>query len=576
MDDGIPPPFVYEALLQPSRQIRLIRIRDGHQDEELDLELSTWSLDEAPTYRAISYTWGEKECCPLLINSRSWWIRYNGCYALCQARSHWPETYIWIDALCIDQDNLHEKAAQVALMERIFVRAECVLACVGPHESGSEILLDLVPRIEAVGRDPIFGTVSNWDTPTYTVPHLDPHLIALLRDALGHDYVLQVRDALLAFARRAYWTRLWIIQELAANSSIVVLCGEHCMFWGDLDKMSQIMGVVATQNDPLYTGLVSTIFRANDEKRRTIPMHIHALHYTSIDFAVHQTFDYMCSDIRDRIYAIFSLVKSSGEHLVPDYSKTPFAVAADTVPYLASLEGLAIVLERLGLHCNQSEMATLSSPTTQESVSTRNEHTPWHNSRIKLGGGKHLRYAARIIAGQHGNLVAAFHKSCTKTPAEDAKMQASTARFSAAYRKAEGRWQLEGRQTMCKHIKAGSTDAAIVCGATEANDILFPIRHFLLVLRPSSTSDRLDYVGQGLLLPGWEMWTDDKYPKGEQVRSGFTARISLTITPSDCLRLIGQDFVDRETYDMDARMQRLVTPAVEQPKGVAKFYDVTT
>ena len=42
---------------------------------------------------------------------------------------------IWIDALCINQDDAAERASQVQLMGRVFQDASCVFAWLGPPDS---------------------------------------------------------------------------------------------------------------------------------------------------------------------------------------------------------------------------------------------------------------------------------------------------------------------------------------------------------------------------------------------------------------------------------------------------------
>ena len=42
--------------------------------------------------------------------------------------------YYWVDAICINQSDHHEKGVQVNIIGKIFRQAECVLACIGmPH-----------------------------------------------------------------------------------------------------------------------------------------------------------------------------------------------------------------------------------------------------------------------------------------------------------------------------------------------------------------------------------------------------------------------------------------------------------
>lgn len=52
--------------------------------------------------------------------------------------------YYFLDALCIDQDNLPEKSLQVGIMGKIFSRARLVMACIGPPDESVAAFMDMV------------------------------------------------------------------------------------------------------------------------------------------------------------------------------------------------------------------------------------------------------------------------------------------------------------------------------------------------------------------------------------------------------------------------------------------------
>ncbi|KAF2846369.1 hypothetical protein T440DRAFT_350103, partial [Plenodomus tracheiphilus IPT5] len=88
----------------------------------------------APPYYAISYTWDNPlSTTKIVVNGEPLEVREHCQYALQQTQAFVMDvnTYVWQDALCIDQQNLHEKSFQVAMMGEIYKKAESVLACVG-------------------------------------------------------------------------------------------------------------------------------------------------------------------------------------------------------------------------------------------------------------------------------------------------------------------------------------------------------------------------------------------------------------------------------------------------------------
>lgn len=94
-----------------------------------------------PNYAALSYEWGTPEFQEtILLNGISLNIRRNLHLALA-ALSHNVVfrnklrgcVYLWIDALCIDQNNVAERGHQVGLMANISREAKHVMVWLGPN-----------------------------------------------------------------------------------------------------------------------------------------------------------------------------------------------------------------------------------------------------------------------------------------------------------------------------------------------------------------------------------------------------------------------------------------------------------
>lgn len=121
--------LAYTALPDPTTHIRLLNIKRGQLADGIICSLSSFSLLEAPLYAAISYTWGESVLThTITVDGSPVSIRENCHSALWQVRelkrwTHQRSAYIWIDSICINQDDLPEKGSQVQLMGRIFKQA---------------------------------------------------------------------------------------------------------------------------------------------------------------------------------------------------------------------------------------------------------------------------------------------------------------------------------------------------------------------------------------------------------------------------------------------------------------------
>ncbi|EMD65005.1 hypothetical protein COCSADRAFT_42289, partial [Bipolaris sorokiniana ND90Pr] len=102
----------------------LLCIIRGDFGQHVGCKISTWPIDEAPPYYAISYT------TDITLNSSRLEALRNCKYALQQAFATKACKYVWVDAICIDQ-TAEEKNHQVGIMDQIYSGAKHALACVG-------------------------------------------------------------------------------------------------------------------------------------------------------------------------------------------------------------------------------------------------------------------------------------------------------------------------------------------------------------------------------------------------------------------------------------------------------------
>ncbi|PVH72885.1 hypothetical protein DL98DRAFT_432380, partial [Cadophora sp. DSE1049] len=125
--------FTYPALDHGASQIRIIRLQPRCENESITCHLYVSDLeDEDCKYEALSYEWGEATSNQhISLDGKDIGIRENLWWALRHLRAENVERIIWIDALCIDQNNEMEKNHQVSLMGRIYSRASRVVAWLG-------------------------------------------------------------------------------------------------------------------------------------------------------------------------------------------------------------------------------------------------------------------------------------------------------------------------------------------------------------------------------------------------------------------------------------------------------------
>lgn len=142
--DGVDDAYALTPLATRPRCVRLLRVeaalREGGLQDDTDPIRGTLieeDLDTHPRYAALSYVWGNASAKKkaILISDNIFHITENCYAALWHLRYLLGQYSIWIDAICINQDDELEKLTQISLMEIIYKQADQVYAWLGPHDS---------------------------------------------------------------------------------------------------------------------------------------------------------------------------------------------------------------------------------------------------------------------------------------------------------------------------------------------------------------------------------------------------------------------------------------------------------
>lgn len=127
------PGRIYQSLGLEPNSLRLLEINTEADDEGfLNCCLSNFTFGEKPRYTALSYCWGSTADTRHLIriNGLSFAVSRRLHDALCFIRD-FKDGLFWIDAICINQNDLPERAEQVKIMHRIYERAHKVIVWLG-------------------------------------------------------------------------------------------------------------------------------------------------------------------------------------------------------------------------------------------------------------------------------------------------------------------------------------------------------------------------------------------------------------------------------------------------------------
>jgi len=113
-------------LRREKEEIRLLKLWSGSESDALGHSLQSFPLNNCPPFSALSYAWGDPPAShQILVNQKPFHIRDNLWEFLVQARREESSgsltaRYLWIDAICIDQESVLERNHQVELMRKIY------------------------------------------------------------------------------------------------------------------------------------------------------------------------------------------------------------------------------------------------------------------------------------------------------------------------------------------------------------------------------------------------------------------------------------------------------------------------
>ncbi|TLD38148.1 hypothetical protein E2P81_ATG03823 [Venturia nashicola] len=331
--------FVHEALDTSQQQIRLLRLQAEEYEAPNDLtpklidcEICHFNLETIPPYRAISYTWGDPDTTIVItVNKRQFHVRDNLWDFLDVARDEFQGQWLWIDALCIDQENVGERNHQVQLMKNIFSGAQAVVSWLGSAADESDIFMELVECYAVYLTKQVSPLLLPMDEPVMDIYEIsfgwqwklgledkenDPIKRSLLH-LLGKS-----QGAIQAFLNRPYWQRIWIVQEVRFAQAHFIMCGRQT-------TTSTNLNTFITQ----MKKSIDLIFRRNPNS--TIKENLWfpypyavlnppvALTEFSLSNVVRTYRGSQCTDIRDRVYGIMSLVNER-TRIPVDYSKSTF------------------------------------------------------------------------------------------------------------------------------------------------------------------------------------------------------------------------------------------------------------
>ncbi|KAK5128435.1 hypothetical protein LTR85_003103 [Meristemomyces frigidus] len=204
---------VDEYRFQPLEQteLRLFCLEPGRATQPLSGRLIRTTIAAAGAlggYEALSYVWGSsRELRSMSVDGFDISTTDSVETALLHLRSATKSRLLWCDQLCINQSDMLERGNQVQMMFKIFGSAKTVIAWLGSSTRlsgvGLAVLDDLSRRTQHTNKTPLWLSLPS------------------------HDVVAGLADII----NRAWFTRLWIVQEAAVARRVLMVCGSHKFAW---------------------------------------------------------------------------------------------------------------------------------------------------------------------------------------------------------------------------------------------------------------------------------------------------------------------------------------------------------
>lgn len=305
--------YAYEAL-PTTTSIRLLQLWSN--SDTIRCTLKIVSLDEAPAYTALSYCWGApKGTIPIVYGDTRDVLHvtpnlYSYLKQLNNGALEDVPDYLWIDALCINQDDNLERGSQVSIMRDIYRQAEKVDIWLGEATEDSELAIDWMTKTHAAISEPL--------SRVYLPKSEDiREMTAIYRKTYKTLQPSRFEwNAIMSLIDCPWFKRVWVIQEKWMAQRAYFVCGHRR--WDP--EVIHPVAVSAMMFDVLQYDMghnelsnlsnMNSILSLNNRPSRLLWLLVLSRRF-------------LATDLRDKVFALLGLADETGYDrtiLTPDYS----------------------------------------------------------------------------------------------------------------------------------------------------------------------------------------------------------------------------------------------------------------
>ncbi|KAI6335200.1 hypothetical protein MCOR29_000356 [Pyricularia oryzae] len=334
--------YTYKAIDLATDAIRLFRLFPASADKG-DTELirceifeTFLHLVEGVPYEALSYTWGDAtHQHEIELNGKVHLVTSNLYQALRDLRLENEDRVLWVDAICINQQDVRERGHQVGQMTLTYQNADRVLIWLGPGSKHTDAILSWMNDSDQrviVRRDYRRSSTEAWRA----------ELAGLVEDLNDSDCIFhhpKLSPELTAMISQLYeapwFRRIWILQEAVNARSALVMYGRRSVPSRTFSVMPMLMGFDIAKGKQTVLEIMPGPLRASSWWKER-----HDLELLIAKFAGHSE----ASDERDKIYALLGMASDSATPniIVPDYEVSLHDVIQRTIVYLLSIRGIDV------------------------------------------------------------------------------------------------------------------------------------------------------------------------------------------------------------------------------------------
>ncbi|KAI1126141.1 heterokaryon incompatibility protein-domain-containing protein [Nemania abortiva] len=360
--------------------IRLIELSPGDFSAlPIHCHLVEKDLATSPSYKALSYSWrNSNDGSPdeaIVCNSQLIYVSANLHAALRRLRMPNAVVSIWVDAICINQQDYVERTYQVSMMRDIYQNSSEVLICLG--ESGPDDHMGdwIWENADGADGDDVLlrdahdnPNIVQWFGDRRDIPKLKAYfasvlgeerasrfgdkkfdifgafcVLHLLASGVPVDKIWHLRhvscstgivDGLNAIMGKAWWKRIWVVQETVVAKKPVVYYGNLCAPWRMFalaaveydtsrvrDKFNSVLSHLNSGHSLMqFTRVIMEIESTRRAWERREPL---------VPLTVLRKFrSRLATDPRDKVFAVLGLIRSWGKEksgqaikgITPDYT----------------------------------------------------------------------------------------------------------------------------------------------------------------------------------------------------------------------------------------------------------------